>query len=968
MSDHLDAELQIKNYKIFRSDRTRRKAKRGRSSGGVAIYIRDDVAPEFKVITRHCNGVNELLVLFSEKSNTILSVLYRQPDDSSHGHTSGSCEFQDSLTELKKVLCQFKGKVPDIFLLGDFNLPHINWKTGTIKAGVSHNEKEMIDTLINFMNEFHLSQCITEPTHKDGNTLDLLLVNNKDIIHSFKCIPNLSSHHNLLEITMHFNFNPTTWSQISQNRQSENEFETFNFFNESIDWEGFNKDMADVNWESEFDNITPEHHLQKLLKILLYYCRKYIPIKKSFNKNGYRIPRDRRILMRRRRKLVKRLSHTFSPKRLNEIKENLTEIELQLQLSHKRSRKADESKAVNSIKVNPKYFFSYAKKHSKTKARVGPLYSEGMKSFVNTSKEMADILQDQYVSVFSKPNDTNDIPYSQQREPIMQDIVVTEKDVIAAINTFSQTSAAGPDGVPAILLKKCKLTLAKPLASFWNNCLALGVIPLLLKTSHIVPIDKGGNQGLPSNYRPVALTSLLTKTFEKIIKEKIVKYIDDNSLFNNSQHGFRTGRSCLSQLLAHFDAITTFLEKGSNVDVIYLDFSKAFDKVDHKILLCKLKNLGINPTVLEWIKSFLTGRIQVVTVNGMKSYPAEVISGVPQGSVLGPLLFILMIGDIDDDIKWSLLSCFADDTRLVKEITNLTDTFKLQSDLNSVYQWTINNNMQLNGAKFEHLCYGKNEELKMLSTYLSSDVKKISTKKTVKDLGIIMSSDCSFREHITQVVARANSISGWILRTFESREPLAMLTLYKSLVIPYLDYCSQLWSPLTRKLQQDLEMVQRNFVKKINGTSGLSYWQQLKKLNLYSLERRRERYIIIYIWKIIEGLVPNFCHEEHGNSGISWYNHIRLGRKCRIRTVQRGAYQQIRYGSLAVQGPRIFNCLPRDIRNLESCSNEVFKRRLDTFLQTVPDEPLIPNYTGLRRKDSNSIIEMSGIGLYEMDA
>lgn len=502
--------------------------------------------------------------------------------------------------------------------------------------------------------------------------------------------------------------------------------------------------------------------------------------------------------------------------------------------------------------------------------------------------------------------------------------------------------------------------------TFWNRCLDSGETPLLLKTSHIAPIYKGGDQGEPSNYRPVALTSQVTKVFEKAIRKKIVHHLDEHDLFNESQHGFRSGRSCLSQLLTHYDTIFSLLEQGSNVDTVYLDFSKAFDKVDHSILLTKLQRLGIGQKLISWIKSFLTDRVQYVLVNGIKSEAADVTSGVPQGSVLGPLLFLIMIGDIDKNIKYSVLSSFADDTRILKEINDLIDTFKLQSDLNAVYSWTDQNNMKLNGDKFEHLKYGKDEQLKSSSVYLANPVKKIKTKDSVRDLGVIMSDDCSFDKHISSVISKANSISGWILRTFESREKSLMLTLWKSIVLPHLDYCSQLWAPLQKQQIQEIEKVQKHFVNKIRHAHKMSYWELLSTFRLYSLERRRERYMVIYIWKILEGLVPNYSNNKE-KGGISGYKNDRLGRKCTVPIVKKGPYSKARSASLSVHGPRLFNALPRYLRDMKGCTADSFKEELDKFLRRVRDEPQLPNYVMYRKAASNSIIDMVNIGLLELD-
>ena len=272
---------------------------------------------------------------------------------------------------------------------------------------------------------------------------------------------------------------------------------------------------------------------------------------------------------------------------------------------------------------------------------------------------------------------------------MLEEIVFTEEDIIREIDTIPANSAPGPDGLPAIFFKMCKSSLSKPLKIIWQSNFDRGTTPLILKTSHITPIFKKGDQGAPENYRPVALTSIATKIFEKIVREKLQHYLEENNLYNSSQHGFRPGRSCLSQLLAHIERLISHLQDNENVDVIYLDFSKAFDKVDHRILLHKLKINRVRGQLLNWIQSFLTARHQRVSVNTFLSYKSTVISGVPQGSVLGPLLFLVMISDIDENVKHSILSSFADDTRLMKAITAAVDIALPQEDLNTVYEWTI---------------------------------------------------------------------------------------------------------------------------------------------------------------------------------------------------------------------------------------------------------------------------------------
>ena len=273
------------------------------------------------------------------------------------------------------------------------------------------------------------------------------------------------------------------------------------------------------------------------------------------------------------------------------------------------------------------------------------------------------------------------------------------------------------------------------------------------------------------------------------------------------------------------------------------------------VTMHKLISLGISGKVGRWIYSFLTHRTQHVMVNKSFSKPIEVKSGVPQGSVLGPLIFLILIGDIDKNVNEALLSSFADDTRIGRQIGSPNDSELLQKDLCAVYNWTHDNNMELNASKFECLRYGTNSDLQQFP-YKSNTGCTIEERDHLKDLGVTMSRDGTFKKHIQTTVTTAQNQCSWILRTFMTREVLPMLTLWKSLVQCKLDYCSQLWSPTRKGDIQDIEMVQNSFLRKLPAIRHMTYWQKLKQLKLYSQERRRERYTIIYIWRMLEGQVP----------------------------------------------------------------------------------------------------------------
>ena len=365
------------------------------------------------------------------------------------------------------------------------------------------------------------------------------------------------------------------------------------------------------------------------------------------------------------------------------------------------------------LKTNSKHFYSYAKKLSKTHVGIGPLTNSNSET-VSCPQKMAEMLSEQYASVWTKPKVTNTNDTHQNNSGfLLSDISCTPSDLEIVIDELTDNASPGPDKYPAILLKKCKTSLSYPLSLIWRKSLDTTTINDTQKSANVIPIHKGGSKGVPKNYRPIALTSHLIKIFEKVVRNAIVAFLEEHDLFNPSQHGFRFGRSCLSQLLEHYDKITRLLAEGHDVDVVYVDFAKAFDKVDINIAMEKIRKLGISGLLADWIYCFLSNRTQQVVVSSCKSKPKEVISGVPQGSVLGPLIFLILISDIDRDIATSFLSSFADDTRIGQAVDCENDAYTLQQDLQSVYKWCEDNNMAFNSEKFECMSYvshKRNEE------------------------------------------------------------------------------------------------------------------------------------------------------------------------------------------------------------------------------------------------------------------
>ena len=623
-----------------------------------------------------------------------------------------------------------------------------------------------------------------------------------------------------------------------------------------------------------------------------------------------------------------------------------------------------EKRAVSTIKTNPKFFYSYAKRLAKSKSSVAPL-KNGEGVLTNNAAEKAELLQAQYVSVFSDPAKA-DLEKCKSFVNKVQDaelsyFAFTPDDITEAIKELDPYSAA-PDGdIPAKIICDCRDSLSLPLWMLWKRSLDTGVIPTDLKLQYITPIFKKGNRTEAVNYRPVSLTSHIIKIFERVVSKHLVKYLEDNNILPDSQHGFRKGRSCLTQLIEHVDSVLKALNDGSEVDVIYLDYSKAFDKVDHETLLLKMRQYGIKGPIYNWIECFLKNRKQTVVVDGVKSTFEEVESGVPQGTVLGPVFFIVYVIDLVLRVKSSKMLTFADDTKLIRAITQLLCKTLLQADLDCVIQWSISNNMLLHEDKFVVVNYSLNawrvfQGLPFTAEskqYYTTSGKILEPSCHTRDLGVYLSDDCSWTLHINKMTAEARKMAAWALGAFRDRSVLTMMTLFKSLIRSKLEYCCPLWNPAKIGDIQLIENVQKQFTKRISGMSDLNYWERLEKLKLMSLQRRRERYSIIHLWKMLNNKAPN-------NIGLEFYTSLRLGIRISIPKFNHQAqrsYSTVYDNSFGIKAARLWNLLPKKVNSLTSL--DPFKIALSEFMGQYPDRPPVPGYTP---PNSNSLLDWCAVG------
>ena len=691
------------------------------------------------------------------------------------------------------------------------------------------------------------------------------------------------------------------------------------------------------------------------MTILQMICNNLIP-KKTTESNS-KIPRERKKLINRL-KMLKRQKHIEQKRyKQKDIEDRIIETETRLLDHRKQEMKFKEEKVIENMKNNPKALFSYIKKQNGRDTGIGPFKIGN--EYIHNVKEIIKLLVKQYNSEFSRSN----IPqvdkeiFNNTQEGDLIDIEVEEDDIREAIGKLKENSAPGPDGIPAILLKNTQNSIVLPLKILLRKSIDEGKIHEIHKLAYITPIHKGGSKLKPEQYRPVSLTSHIMKVFEKVIKRNIMTHLFQHNLINPEQHGFIPGRSTQTQLLDYYLNIFEALSEGIRVDTVFLDFAKAFDKVDHNVLLQKIAEHKIKGKIGLWIQEFLNNRKYKVVANGEMSEEQVVLSGVPQGTVLAAILFII-ISDIDGKIRNSKVGSFADDTKISKKIKSEEDKAALQEDLEEVYKWAEENVMKFNENKFQQISHGNSQNIE-IDSYKNPLGEEIKIGERVKDLGVINSNSLMFKEHIDSVVTSSKIMSGKLLRTFSMRREEPMMRMFNTYIKSKLEYGSLVWSPSNQTEINKIERIQRNFTSKIEGLESLNYHERLRKLKLYSLERRRERYMIISAWRHIEGLTENILGLETGDgrrgremvtSGIpGTADGKRISEKDRT----------LIYNSTKRKMERLFNALPRNIRDIKGKTVETFKRHLDEWLKRVPDTPKIDGYGAMVAAESNSIVHQT---------
>ena len=733
LDENIENDAKISGYKEFRSDRI------GIKQGGVIVYTKDEL--ECETLAKMSINKCEMMAINISTINTINIVIYRPP------HTKSE-DFCIILDKVEEMFSGMKNPNPNIILTGDFNFPFIRWKSNSldsfngcmseydVNTNTAADEKSQFERLIKLADQYNLIQTIEGPTREENgksSTLDLIYTNDIGNFREIGIYKSSMSDHHSIEITTGY---ATKFKRNEISNSNDSILRNLNFYSENINWKYVNDRIKEVIWPKMKENKTMLELFNIFMKLLINICEETIPKRNRKGKNAFRIPKIRKKLLGRMKKIKKDYRKAISKEKKEELSIKIRQVEEQLIEERKTEKKENERKIIDKIKTNPKVLYSYVRRENSKKDDIGP-FKEG-ENYIYDNTEICMKLVQQYKNQFSKSKTiVSDEEWEQIFNHIEQgdltDIEVTEIEILDAIGKLNENSSAGPDDIPSLFLIKTKESLALPLKILLRKSLDEGVIPDIHKLANITPIHKGGAKTKPEQYRPVSLTSHVMKIFERVIKKHITMHLIINSLINDAQHGFTPGRSTQTQLLVHFRDIFEAIEEGSRVDTVFLDFAKAFDKVDHNTLLKKIAKHKIKGKVGKWIQEFLRNRKFTVIANGTISQQEEVMSGVPQGTVLAAILFIIMIADIDEKIKECMVRCFADDTRVSKKIEGETDKQKLQEALNIIFEWAEENLMVFNEDKFEQLTYGNTENV-AITAYKNPSKIDIKNGEIVKDL------------------------------------------------------------------------------------------------------------------------------------------------------------------------------------------------------------------------------------------
>ena len=726
-----------------------------------------------------------------------------------------------------------KGK-GNIWVGGDFNLPDIDWCDVKLLPG--NDNVKLSNSLIDLMNDLALTQVVDHPTRKDS-ILDLFLTSNPTLVNRFTTTPPLTAKadHDIVCIDLN--------TRLHLPQQSPNTRYLYN----KADWEGMKKKMASYRLpvapvQEQWDD------LEATIKSLV---ESFVPSRPP------KSPKHKPWITREVLTSIHRRNRAFKSWKRNPTPDNHKKYVTLRGISQRMQRQAFSSYTASlfdpeDVKHSKTKFWQFVKLKRKDSCGIAPMRKDGI--LISDSLGKANVLNKHYSSVFT-PIKEEDIPSSPQPGlSKMPHISVDPEGVKKLLSSLNPNKAAGPDRISSRVLKELADELYRPLAALFQNSLNSGLVPKQWKSALVTPIYKKGDKHNPASYRPVSLTSVCCKVLEHIVAKALLCHLEEHKILTENQHGFRHHRSCETQLLIFVDELLRSMSEGKQIDAVIMDFSKAFDMVPHNSLLFKLSGYGIQDKTLDWIKSFLSDRSQRVVVEGEQSDPAPVTSGVPQGSVLGPILFLVFINDLPKCVG-SSCRLFADDTIVYKEISSPADSAALQQDLEALQRWEERWGMSFNPSKCNTINITRKDD--PIVTVYTLKNEPLENVKVASYLGVQISRDVSWHSHVAKITSKGNKSLGFVRRNIRITSEATKTLAHQTLVRPSLEYASCVWAPHLKHLREGVEKVQRRAVRYVCGI----FEQQAPitdtqtTLGWDTLEQRRLKAVVTMGYKIINDLV-----------------------------------------------------------------------------------------------------------------
>ncbi len=840
----------------------------------------------------------------------LIGCIYRSPN-------SNNINNEDILNSLKQAT---GSKYSHVLIVGDFNHPELNWTDCTSPPDPNHPASQFMDCT----RDCFLHQHITEPTHFRGNQqaniLDLVMTNEENMIDDINFLPPLGkSHHSCLSFLFKCYHPASTAGQTK-------------LIYDKGDYDEMNKILREIDWDAELQDKSTNEQWNFIKGKIDSAVTKCIPVRRP-NSTGYKkkplwMNETALTKLKKKRAAYQRYLSTREGKEYEEY----ARLRNQTKWEIRKAKRDFEKEIASKAKSNPKAFYNYSKSKLKTRSGVGDIKREDG-SVTENDREKAEELNTYFSSVFTKEDTTNIPDFDPEiQNQLLDNLVITEEQVRKRLEKLKTSKSPGIDGMHPRLLKEIAETITKPLCILFNASISERVIPPDWKDGQVTPIHKKGSKANRANYRPVSLTSIICKILEHFIRDGILTHMRAHLV--DCQHGFLSGRSCVTQLLETLDVWTKLLDSGSPLDVIYLDFAKAFDTVPHQRLLKKLEGYGITGNILGWITDFLTNRRQRVAVNGSFSSWTPVLSGIPQGSVLGPVLFICYINDMPGEVN-SMIEMFADDTKIFTNIESEEDSEALQADLVKLQEWANKWQMRFNASKCKVMHLGRTNTHAPYNMQENGENVKLTETVLEKDLGVQVDNNLKFSDQAELAANKGSQIVGMIRRAFVYLDGKMITTLFKSLVRPHLEYANSVWSPLYKKDVLVLENVQRRTTKLVPELKDLPYEERLRRLKLPSLVYRRLRGDLIETYKYLHGFYnvdsSNLLPLEHDTNTRG--HNLKL-QKQRFNTDTRKRF----FSNRVVD---YWNLLPDAVANAPSMNT--FKNRLDLVYsesQYVTDFPI----------------------------